>query len=120
MSNFGYQVLGFGTNANPSGGASTGGTLFTTTGNHSYTIPAGVTTIHAVVIGAGGGGGGTSGAAAGAGGALAYTNNISVTPGQTIYVQVGAGGQWGGPSFGGQTGQTASAGGVSWVNVRFC
>ena len=50
MSNFGYQVLGFGTNANPSGGASTGGTLFTTTGNHSYTIPAGVTTIHAVVL----------------------------------------------------------------------
>ena len=98
MSNFGYQVLGFGSNVNTSGGGApaVGGTLFTTTGNHSYTIPAGVTSISVVAVGAGGGGDGSNGGPGGGGGGLAYKNAIGVTPGNTIYVQVGAGGVWGG------------------------
>jgi hypothetical protein len=63
--------------------------------------------------GYGGGGGGSSttpvaapsppyNTVGGAGGALAYANNISVTPGASIPVQVGVGG--GGPTVGNQTG----------------
>ena len=52
----------------------------------SWTVPAGVESVSVVCIGAGGCGA-TNGAG---GGALAYGNNISVTPGSSITVSIGA------------------------------
>jgi len=81
-------------------GALASGVLFTTTGSHSWTVPTGVTSVSVVCIGGGGGGGGClawTGAAprgngGGAGGGLGYKNNISVTPGSSVTVVVGEGG----------------------------
>ena len=64
---------------------------YTTPGTHSWTCPAGVYSVSAVVVGGGGGGGGGY-AMGGGGGGLAYKNNISVTPGQSYTVVVGSGG----------------------------
>jgi len=68
---------------------------FTSPGSYSFTVPTGITSISAVVIGGGAGGmyaplngSGSSGA----GGGLAYANNIPVTPGETLSVTVGSGG----------------------------
>lgn len=58
---------------------------FTTPGTHTWTCPAGVTSVCVVCIG----GGGTGGAYGGSGGSLAYKNNITVTPGQTYTIVVG-------------------------------
>jgi hypothetical protein len=65
----------------------------------SFTVPANVYQVSAVCVGAGGGGGGNSstsftGASAGGGGGLVY-GNISVSPGQTLDIVVGAGGAGG-------------------------
>ena len=59
---------------------------FTTPGSYTWTAPASVTSVCVVCIGAGGAGG----AYGGGGGSLAYKNNISVTPGQSYSVEVGA------------------------------
>ena len=71
---------------------------YTTPGTYSWTAPSGVTSVSVVCVG-GGGGGQTSaqasnGASAcgGAGGGLGYKNNITVTPGNTYTLVVGAGG----------------------------
>ena len=71
-----------------------GNAEFITPGTYSWTAPAGVTSVSVVCVGAGGGGlsneinqGGGAG-----GGGLGYKNNISVTPGQSYTVVVGAGG----------------------------
>ena len=62
---------------------------------HTFTVPEGVTSITAVAIGAGGGGDFYQGintvymATSGWGGDLSYANNISVTPGETLYIYVG-------------------------------
>ena len=74
---------------------SQGQTAYTTAGTYSYVVPAGTTSISVVTVGAGGSGGatiGTNSRGGGGGGALAYTNNISTTPGETLTVTVGAGG----------------------------
>ena len=69
---------------------------YTSSGDHTWTAPAGVTSVCVVCIGAGGGGaGGYSGNGGGGGGALAYGNNIPVTPGTTYDLHVGAGGSAG-------------------------
>ena len=68
------------------------------TSNGTFTVPSGVTQVSAVVIGGGGGGGNNagsffgqaSGAGGGAGG-LSY-GTFSVTPGETLTVNVGSGG----------------------------
>jgi hypothetical protein len=69
-----------------------------------WTVPQGVTKIHAVAIGGGGGGGGLytfrMGRSAGGGGALSCTDlysdvGISVTPGETLEVKWGYGGNRG-------------------------
>ena len=66
---------------------------WTTPGTHSWTCPAGVTSVCAVAIGAGGG------ERSGGGGGLGWKNNISVTPGQSYEVLVGGGSiQHGDPS----------------------
>jgi hypothetical protein len=85
-------------------------TAYTTAGTYSFVVPTNVTSISVVSVGAGGGGGGTNGACSrggGGGGALAYTNNISTTPGETLTVTVGTGGP------GGANGANGTAGGES-------
>ncbi len=76
-----------------------GQTLYCAAGSYCFVVPAGVTRVSAVVVGAGGGGGFTNnqtiaglvGTAPG-GGALAYVNNVTVTPGTSMAVVVGAAG----------------------------
>ena len=73
---FGYQLMGFGSNANPAddggGGAeeANGQQLYGSAGSYSWTAPAGITIVHVVCIGAGGGSDavGSSGQTDGAGG----------------------------------------------------
>jgi hypothetical protein len=57
----------------------------------NWTVPAGVFSISVVAVGGGGGGRVVDNAdsAAGGGGALSYRNNISVTPGQLIQLEIG-------------------------------
>ena len=84
------------------GGAAPGQQAYTSaTGYFTFVVPAGVTSICAVCIGAGQAGGSANG---GFGGGLAYANDISVTPGEslTIYVaptSTGGFGGTGGDSF---------------------
>ena len=83
---------------------------YTATGASTFTVPAGVTSITAECIGAGSGGGnygfGVGSGAGGNGGAYAK-GTLSVTPGQTVYINVGAG----------SAANSGAAGGDSWVNV---
>ena len=67
-----------------------GNSIYTTPGTYSWVCPEGVTSVCVVCVG--GGGGGQNNGYAAAGGALAYANNIAVTPGQSYTVVVGAGG----------------------------
>lgn len=70
--------------------AAPGGVLFEDTGVHSWTVPANVYTVSVVCIGPGGGRYSTANASAGGGGGgLGWANDIAVTPGETIQVQVG-------------------------------
>lgn len=94
-----------------------GSVAFTTPGTYSWTVPAGVRSISAVVIGGGGGGKTRSGTiltngsgGSGAGGNLSYRNNFAVTPGTVYTVVVGAGGS---ASEGG--GEAAPSGGISLI-----
>jgi hypothetical protein len=66
---------------------------YTTPGIYSWTAPAGVTSVCVVCVGAGAGGGSTggSGGGGGGGGGLGWKNNITVVPGQSYTVYVGAG-----------------------------
>jgi hypothetical protein len=84
------------------------GQAFTSSG--TFTAPAGVTSVRVFVFGAGGGGGSGCdlwGGGGGGGGGYA-TNVVSVTPGQSYPVTIGAGGTGGTGSCG-----QASAGGTS-------
>lgn len=63
---------------------------FDTSGEHPFTVPAGVTSVHIVAIG-GKGSAGSFGGAAGGFGAVA-TSDLPVTPGQVLYVEVASGG----------------------------
>jgi hypothetical protein len=65
---------------------------FTTPGTHSWTAPVGVTSVSVVAVGSGGTGGHQWSSGGGGGGGLGYKNNISVTPGQSYTVEVGAAG----------------------------
>lgn len=82
--------------------------------NVTFTVPASVYQISAVCVGAGGGGGGNSStsataASAGGGGGLVY-GNISVSPGDTFTIVVGAGGAGGTSS-----GANGSDGGDTYI-----
>ena len=81
---------------------------FTSSGN--FTVPAGVTTVRAHVLGGGGGGGGgnASYAAAGGGSGGYACGTFTVTPGEVVAVTVGAGGAGGGNPGG--SGGTSSFG----------
>lgn len=114
---------------------------FTTPGTYTFYVPAGVTSLSVVSVG--GGGGGRRGARytdstnpntitvyspipgsltanyySGGGGALAYKNSISVTPGQAITVVVGVGGSSGngGDSTGGDS-YLENSGGTKLVHA---
>ena len=71
---------------------------FTTPGSYTWVAPPDVTSVSVVAIGGGGGGSASvtgqndSSWGAGGGGGLGWKNNISVTPGQSYTVVVGAGG----------------------------
>jgi len=90
---------------------------FTTAGSTTFTVPAGVYSITATIVGGGGGGGGTHstgdiwvGGGGGAGGYISSTS-YSVTPNETITVVVGDYGDWGSTYFNGwnNIGQRGSA-----------
>ena len=76
------------------GSSGSGEQIFTTPGTSSWRAPAGVTSVCVVCVG----GGGASGRGinyfgqGGAGGGLAYKNDITVVPGKSYNVTVGAGG----------------------------
>ena len=82
--------FGFGKSPDTGGGAAQPGeAFFPEPGQYEWVCPAGVTKVCAVCIG--GGGGATRDEMGGAGGGgLGYKNNISVTPGETYKIQVGA------------------------------
>jgi len=83
---------------------------FTKPGKTVWTVPSGVSSINIVAIGGGGGGGGTVNllvdpkvgstvygartafGGGGGGGALAYKNNVTVSSGDTITINIGSGG----------------------------
>lgn len=71
-----------------------GQVAYTTAGTYSWTAPAGVTSVSVVAVGGGGGGGYQWSSGGGGGGGLGWKNNISVTPGQTYEVVVGAAGPY--------------------------
>lgn len=70
------------------GNTSTGSQVYDTAGTFTFIVPSGVTKLSALCIGAGGGGYYTWAGNGGGGGGLAYADNIEVTAGQTITIQV--------------------------------
>jgi hypothetical protein len=94
------------------------GTQLYTNGTHTLSVPAGVTSMSAFVVG---GGGGASGcptiqgfdqSGAGAGGGSAW-GTFSVTPGEVLDIQVGAGGSGG--TRGSTAGGDGGDGGTSYI-----
>lgn len=86
--------------------------VYGSAGTYSWTVPAGVYSISVVAVGGGAGGGGVTNSvgpagSGGTGGSLMYSNNLSVTPGETLTVKVGAGG-YGSASYTGSAGVTSS------------
>lgn len=81
-----------------------------TTGTHSWSLPAGITGLHGVLVGAGGGatsnGDGSSMGYAGAGGAVEYADLTTSVAGDTIVVVVGDGGAYGFQSDAGDGGDS--------------
>jgi hypothetical protein len=76
-------------------------------GTYNFIVPANVESIAAVAVGGGGGGAeNVNDGGGGGGGALAYANNIPVTPGEVLTVTVGQGGAAG--SGAGTAGTTSS------------
>jgi hypothetical protein len=71
-----------------------GDIVYKTPGTYTYIVPAGITSINILGIGAGGGGEYDWSSAGGGGGCLAYVNNVTVTPGQTIAITVPASTAW--------------------------
>ena len=74
-------------------------------GSYSWVCPPGVTSVSIVCIGGGASGSAGSAGRGGGGGACAYKNNITVVPGTSYSLQVGAGGQ------------NSLNGGESWFKV---
>jgi hypothetical protein len=84
---------------------------FTSQGTTTWTVPAGVTSVKIECWGAGGAGGGAANAnnstgKGGGGGAYARVNSLTVVPGQTLTVTVGAGGSGANAANGGSGGNS--------------
>jgi len=67
-----------------------GESTYTIPGTYSWVCPTGVTSVSVVCVGAGGNGNPTNEYGSGGGGALAWANNITVTPGTTYSIVVGS------------------------------
>lgn len=76
---------------------------FLTPGTYTWVAPAGVFSVSAVCVGGGAGGGNAWSNAAGSGGGLGWKNNISVSPGSSYTVVVGAAGLRSGITAGGNS-----------------
>ena len=66
---------------------------FTSTGAATFNVPVGVTEVEVLVVAGGGGGApahGTNAAGGGGAGGLVYKSQVSVTPGGSVPVTVGA------------------------------
>lgn len=94
-------------------------TFLFTGAEQTFKVPGGVTSIHVVAIGGGGG------SSSGIGGVAAQvTGDLTVTPGQTLYVEVGGRGQDGGSGSaggfngGGNGGGSGGAGGGGASDIR--
>ena len=84
-----------------------------TGGEQTFTVPAGVTSVHVVAVG---GRGGTSGALGGA--AARVFGNLAVTPGEILYLEVGGNGKSSGAGgFNGGGDGAAGGGGASDVRT---
>ena len=96
-----HNSIGYGSYSSSTGAATTSGSQsYTTAGTYSWVAPAGVTSVSVVTVGGGGNGGnwwfytdcyGSSSyepGGGGSGGGLAYTNNYSVTPGNSYCLRV--------------------------------
>jgi D-alanyl-D-alanine carboxypeptidase len=86
--------------------------VFTASG--TFNVPAGVSSVDVLLVGGGGGGGSRQGGGGGAGGVRVATG-VSVTPGGTVTVTVGAGGAGGTSGGRGTNGGTTSFGAESVV-----
>ncbi len=94
---------------------------FSTVGSGTWTIPAGVSEVEVLVVGGGGGGGATSTSGGGGAGGVYYNPEVTVTPGGSYTIAVGAGGAIGGTgansafntvtAFGGKPGQANNGSG---------
>ncbi len=89
---------------------------FTSAGSQTWVVPDGVTSICAVTIGGGGGARNGTTRGGGQGGGLAYKNDIPVTPGETLTIEVGDGGQSKVNAFGGNGGDSY----VSRASTMLC
>src|SRR5690349_10216693 len=101
---------------------STGVATFSYTGGEQcYTVPAGVTSLHVTAVGGAGSAGIAPLSAAGGKGAN-VTGLVSVTPGQTLYVNVGGNGavSAGGFNGGGLGGNDRAGGGGGGTDIRTC
>ena len=83
---------------------------YTSSGTYTFTVPSGIENICVVCVGAGGKSGIGNSGQAGGGGALAWKNNITVTPGSTGTVTVGAPGN--------HSGNNGNSGGLSKFNYN--
>lgn len=88
---------------------------YTTPGTYSWVAPAGVTSVSVVAVGAGAGAGAYGGG--GGGGALAYKNNITVVPGNSYTVVVGAGSAVADPGTAAQGGNSSFAAGFGTMTA---
>jgi hypothetical protein len=94
--------------------------FFSTGGQQTFTVPAGVSTVNVVAVGGSGGGAGSK-APGGFGGELSAS--LAVSPGQVLYVEVGGNGGSGSGSGaggfnGGGKGGTGAGGGGGASDVR--
>jgi hypothetical protein len=100
----------------PAASAQANSQTFTYTGaEQTFTVPAGVTTVQALAVGARGGNASKPGGAA-----AQVSGNLSVTPGETLYIEVGGhGGEGSGYNSGGfNNGGEGAGGGGGASDVR--
>lgn len=92
----------------------TGNVSYTSPGQYTYTVPAGIQRLQITVAGAGGGGGGNDSSYsghAGYGGNVVTWTSTTIWPGNTLVISVGS------PGMAGSTG-TGAAGGLGGTDVR--